>query len=374
MKKIVRILNIRRHKKVSFFDVYENLGTRLQLICSNMLLINISLSIGDIISFEGVETVNNHGQLIIEIKSFYWQNHAIEWNSPKGIHDTLKSSLEEIRYNARNSGKQLQLFFGKLQVLNLIKKLLTSNRFLEVDCKIIEEKRTSAKRQPLAVTSIHKNTPLYLRITMENQLKQYCAVLLHSVFSIDSVFYDKAVTANVDQEVCILELVSIEHSIDELINLIVQIDNILRITFLGLHLIDFGYSIPPNIEIIEYADLKDNSIKYSTYQNTLIKHVPVNSPFVRLPDSGFRTEFQWIVRGKMLAHGYEDEFNYNNLLKSVNNQKNEIGLDNCNQMHYMQYAIPRTTSLGLGFDQLLYRFWDLEHIINISNPIGIYFD
>lgn len=374
MKKIVRILNIRRHKKVSFFDVYENWGTRLQLLCSNTLLINISLSIGDLISFEGVETVNNHGLLIIEIKEFYWHNPTIEWNSPKGIHNTLKSSLEEIRYNARNSGKQLQLFYGKLQVLNSIKKLLTSNHFLEVNCKIIEEKRTSAKRQPLTVTSIHKSIPLYLRITMENQLKQYCAVLLHSVFSIDNVFYDKAVTANVDQEVCILELVSIEHSVDELINLIVQIDNILRSTFFELHLMDFGYSTPTNIEIIEYADLEDNNIEYSAYQNTLIKHVPVNSPFVRQSDFGFRTEFQWIVRGKMLAHGYEDEFNYDNLLKSVNNQKKELGLDNCNQMDYMRYAIPRTTSLGLGFDQLLYRFWNLEHIINISNPIGIYFD
>ncbi len=374
MKKIVRILNLRKHKQVSFMDVYENFGTRLQLLCYNTLLVNVPLAIGDIISFEGIYTVNKHGKPIIEIKEFYWHNSAIEWCSPKGIYNPLKSSLEEIRYNARNAGKQLQLLQGKLQVLNSIKNLLISNSFLEVNCKTIEEQRTSAQRQPLQVNSIHSNAPLYLRITMENQLKQYCAILLHSVFSIDNVFYDKDITANVDREVNILELVSIEHTTDELIHLIIKIDHILRNVFSELSLIDFGYSLPANIEIVEYADLTDKNINYTNFQNTLLKHVPVTSPFVKQSKSGLRTEFQWIVRGKMLAHGYEDEFEYENLLNAVNNQKIKLGLNNCNKMDYMRYAIPRTTSLGLGLDQLLYRFWNLEHIINISNPIGIYFD
>ena len=367
MKKIVRILNLRKHKQVSFMDVYENFGTRLQLLCSNTLLVNMPIATGDIISFEGIDSINKHGKPIIEIKE-------IEWCSPKGIHNPLKSSLEEIRYNARNAGKQLQLLQGKLQVLESIKELLASNSFLEVNCKTIEEQRTSAKRQPLQVDSIHSSTPLYLRITMENQLKQYCAVLLHSVFSIDNVFYDKAITANADREVSILELVSIEHSTDELIHLIIQIDYILRNVFSELLLTNFGYSLPTNIEVVEYSDLTDKDINYSIFQNTLLKHVPVTSPFVKQSQSGLRTEFQWVVRGKMLAHGYEDEFKYENLLKAVNNQKANLGLDNCNKMDYMKYAIPRTTSLGLGLDQLLYRFWNLEHIINISNPIGIYFD
>lgn len=374
MKKIVRILNLRKHKQVSFMDVYENFGTRLQLLCSNTLLVNMPIATGDIISFEGIDTINKHGKPIIEIKEIYWHNSTIEWCSPKGIHNPLKSSLEEIRYNARNAGKQLQLLQGKLQVLKSIKELLASNSFLEVNCKTIEDQRTSAKRQPLQVDSIHSSTPLYLRITMENQLKQYCTVLLHSVFSIDNVFYDKAITANADREVSILELVSIEHSTDELIHLIIQIDYILRNVFSELLLTNFGYSLPTNIEVVEYSDLTDKDINYSIFQNTLLKHVPVTSPFVKQSQSGLRTEFQWVVRGKMLAHGYEDEFKYENLLKAVNNQKANLGLDNCNKMDYMKYAIPRTTSLGLGLDQLLYRFWNLEHIINISNPIGIYFD
>lgn len=338
------------------------------------MLVNNSLSIGDIICFEGFDTVNNRGNSIIEIKQLYWHNSAIAWDSPKGISNPINSSLKGIRYNARNAGKQLLLLQGKLQAFNLIKALLVNNRFLEINCKIIEEKRTSAKRQPLIVSSVHDDSPLYLRITMENQLKQYCAILLHSVFSMDNVFYDKAITPNVDREVCVLELVSIEHSLNELINLIVQIDYILRNIFSKLHLLDFGYSLPADIEIVEYSNFTDQKIEYSALHNTIVKHVPVTTPFVRKSCSGLRTEFQWIVRGKMLAHGYEDEFEYDNLLNSVNNQKAELGLENCNQMDYMRYAIPRTTSFGLGFDQLLYRFWNLEHIINISNPIGIYFD
>ena len=374
MKKIVRILNIRKHKNVSFLDVYEKLGYRFQLMCMNQLLENQNLSIGDLISFEGTETYNKRGNQIIEIKKLYWHNPALVWDSPKSIHNTLNSSLSEISYNARNSGKQIKLLQGKIRVLKLVKELLVNNGFLEIPCKCIEEKRTSAKRQPLTVSSIHNKKNLYLRITMENQLKQYCAILLNSVFSIDNVFYDKAVNANVDREVCILELISIEHTLDELVNLIVTIDNILRNIFVELNLINFDYSLPPEIEIIDYSNLNDGKIDYSSFENTIIKHIPVNSPFVRESDFGIKTEFQWIVRGKMLAHGYEDEFEYDNLLKAVKIQETNLGLDNCNHMDYMKYAIPRTTSLGLGFDQLLYRFWNLEHIINISNPIGLYFD
>ncbi len=373
MKKIVRILNIRKHKKVSFLDVCESFGKRLQLLCYNSLLMNISLMAGDIISFEGIETLNNKGNPIVEIKEIYWHNSAIEWCSPKGIYNPLHSTLEEIRFNSRNAGKQIQLFKGRILSIEAIKKLLISNNFLEINCKTIEEKRTSAKRQPLEVSSIHQNDPLYLRITMENQLKQICAIILTSVFSLDNVFYDKAITANVDREVTILELISIDKSIEELIQLIAKLDIILRNIFGELALSDYGYSLPPNLEIIDYSNLASKIIDYSNFQNALIKNVPVSSPFVR-QIAGIRTEFQWIVRGKMLAHGYEDEFDYANLIEAVNYQKQQSNLDDCNQMEYMKYAIPRTTSLGLGVDQLLYRFWNLEHIINISNPLGIYFD
>ena len=67
MKKIVRILNIRKHKKVTFLDTYENLGTRLQLLSDNSLLTDAPLSIGDIVSFEGINTTNKRGIPIIEI-------------------------------------------------------------------------------------------------------------------------------------------------------------------------------------------------------------------------------------------------------------------------------------------------------------------
>lgn len=374
MKQTVRVLNVRKHKNVSFLDVSEKLGNRLQLLCHNSLLLDVSLSIGDIICFEGTNTTNNRGFPIIEIKKIYWQNPSADWCSPKGIYNPLKSSLEEIRYNSRNAGKQIDIFKGKHCFISSIKNLLISNNFLDINCKVIEEKRTSAQRVPLEVRSIHQDSSLFLRITMENQLKQACAILLNSVFSLDNVFYDKAITSNVDREVCILELVSIEHSIDNLIGFIEKIDTILRNIFYELHLDQYGYSLPSKMQILEYSELNIKEFDYSSFENTLIKNVPIMSPFVKENQSGKRYEFQWIVRGKMLCHGYEDEYNYCNLLKAVNYQKQLLGLQECNKMDYMKYGIPRTTSLGLGIDQLLYRFWNLEHIISISNPLGIYFD
>lgn len=374
MKKIVRILTMRKHKKVTFFDVSESIGNRLQLFCYNVHLENTALLIGDILCFSGKDSVNKNGEPIIEITKIYWVNHALKWSTPKGITRTLSSSLEEIQVNSRNAGKQIKLWKCQYQFKNAIEALLKLDNFLEYKCKLIEEKRTSAVRKPLSVSGENISKDLYLRITMENQLKQACSILLNSVYCLDNVFYDKLVTSNVDREVCILEFVSLEYDSKNILQFIQNLDSILRTLFNNLELENFGYSLPSNLQIIDFKELNTNCIKYSNFENAIITNVPANSPFIKINDSGERTEIQWIVRGKMLGHGYKDEFNYDSLLSAVEIQKKELNLTDCNKMDYMNYGIPRTFSFGLGIDQLLYRFYNLEHIISISNPLGVYFD
>lgn len=374
MKKIVRILTMRKHKKVTFFDVSESIGNRLQLFCYNVHLENTALLIGDILCFSGKDSVNKNGDPIIEITKIYWVNHALKWSTPKGITRTLLSSLEEIQVNSRNAGKQIKLWKCQYQFKNAIEALLKLDNFLEYKCKLIEEKRTSAVRKPLSVSGENISKDLYLRITMENQLKQACSILLNSVYCLDNVFYDKLVTSNVDREVCILEFVSLEYDSKNILQFIQNLDSILRTLFNDLELENFGYSLPSNLQIIDFKELNTNCIKYSNFENAIITNVPANSPFIKINDSGERTEIQWIVRGKMLGHGYKDEFNYDSLLSAVEIQKKELNLTDCNKMDYMNYGIPRTFSFGLGIDQLLYRFYNLEHIISISNPLGVYFD
>jgi hypothetical protein len=374
MKKIVRILTIRKHKKVTFLDVSESLGNHLQLLCYNINLGDTALSIGDILCFDGKNSTNKKGTPIIEITSIHWVNHASKWSTPKGITQSLSSSLEEIQVNSRNAGKQIKLWKCQYAFKNAITDLLKLDNFLEYKCKYIEEKRTSAIRKPLSVCGENISKDLYLRITMENQLKQACSILLNSVYCLDNVFYDKLITPNIDREVCILEFVSLEYDLDDILRFIKNLDSILRTLFNDLGLENFGYSVPENLQIIDFKELNTNCINYSKFKNTIITNVPASSPFIEINASGERTETQWIVRGKMLGHGYKDEFNYTSLLSAVEIQKKELNLTDCNKMDYMNYGIPRTFSFGLGIDQLLYRFYNLEHIISISNPLGIYFD
>jgi hypothetical protein len=374
MKKIVRILTMRKHKKVTFLDVSESLGNHLQLLFYNINFEDIALSIGDILCFDGKNSTNKNGAPIIEITRIYWINHALKWSTPKGITQTLSSSLEEIQINSRNAGKQIKLWRCQYEFKNRVVALLQSDNFLEYKCKSIEEKRTSAIRKPLSVCGENASKDLYLRITMENQLKQACSILLNSVYCLDNVFYDKMITSNVDREVCILEFVSLEYNSDDIIRFIKNLDSILRTLSNDLGLENFGYSVPNNLQIIDFNELNTNCINYSKFKNAIITNVPANSPFIKINTSGERTETQWVVRGKMLGHGYKDEFNYTSLLSAVKIQKKELNLTDCNKMDYMNYGIPRTFSFGLGIDQLLYRFYNLEHIISISNPLGIYFD
>lgn len=372
MKKIARILTIRKHKQVTFFDTCEQLGTHSQFMISNTYLNNNSIAIGDIICFESSKTINKKGLPLFEISHIYWINHPVKWISSKGIH-TMDSSFKELQISARNSGKEILLWKCQYKLKKEISRILENDNFIEFDCKIIEAKRTSAIRKPLHVSGINTPKDLYLRITMENQLKQACALLLTSVYSISNVFYDKCVSPNIDREVNVLEFVSLEYNEKKLISFIQNIDKLLRQIYMEFNLSNFGYTLPTTLEILDFKLLK-RPLDYSKFTNSIIINVPSSSPFVHINSSNERVELQWVVGGKMLGHGYADEFNYNIVSSAVQQQKIQLDISNCNEMDYMKYGVPQTYSFGLGIDQLLYRFYNLEHIISISNPLGIYFD
>lgn len=368
MKHLIRVLTVRKHKTVTFIDAYQEFGKKLQLMIYNDLLENIILNVGDLMMIESKQTFNRRNIPINEIEIIYWKITPIVWESFKGVSDDLQSPLDNVRLNARNGGKQIPLFLARNSFINAVKSTLTDKEYIEIPCKSIEEKRTSAKRNPLSITSIHQSEPLYLRITMENQLKQAVSILLHSVFSIDNVYYDKGTTPNAEREVLILELVSTNQSTEDLIKFIFELDSILRNTFNSFNLSNFGYSLPDALSIINCKGKAPEDI--SIFQNSILTNVPVNSPFIRADDMGKRMEFQWIVRGKMVGHGYDDEVNYNNLLKAVKQQMTTLELQDCNKMEYTRYGLPITTSLGLGIDLLLKFFYNIEYLINISNPLG----
>lgn len=375
MKKVVRILCVRKQKNVTFCDALAEIGSKLQLIYNNDLLKELNLSSGDIISFEGEETVNKKGDPLTKVLTINWINHPINWTSPQGVKGGhLSSTLEDIRLNARTGGKQISLWKCKENFKKFIKNSLNANHFIEIGCKSIELKRTSAARKPLHVTGENTDQDLFLRITMENQLKQACSILLNSVYSIDNVFYDKSVTGNVDRELTILEFVSLEFDSNDIVEFIKTIECNLQTLYTELNLENLGYSLPSSLKIIDYNELPIGNINYESFSNTVIKNVPVDSPFVEKDSSGKRNEIQWIVRGKMIAHGYKDETCYSSLLSTVKKQKEQLGITNCNEMDYITYAIPQTYSFGLGIDQLLRKFYNLENLVSISNPLGFYFD
>ena len=368
MKKIIRVLTVRKHKTVTFIDAYQEFGKKIQLMVFNNLLETISLNVGDLMMVDSNETLNRRGNPINEITKIHWKIAPIVWESYKGISSTLQSPLENLRLNARNGGKQINLFLARNFFIDNIKTYLTNMGYIEIHCKSIEEKRTSAKRNPLVVASIHQSEPLYLRITMENQLKQAVSILLHSVFSLDNVYYDKGTSPNAEKEVLILELVSVNQTIEDLIKFIFELDSLLRNTFCAFNLSNYEYTLPDSLSIVDCNGKSPDDISH--FQNSILLNIPVNSPFIRADANGKRMEFQWIIRGKMVGHGYDDEFNYNNLLDAVNQQMHILNLDDCNKMEYTRYGLPKTTSLGLGIDIILKYFFNIEYLVNISNPLG----
>ena len=372
MKLICRVLNIRKHKSVVFIDIYSSNEKKEQIMLERGVFEKKPLKNGDCFAVSGEMGKNDRGADIFKVKKFLWINPCQSFETNRNLPAETKGYERYAQVNARAAGKQVNVYKLKRDLMRKLAEILEKDGFECAQCHVLEKERTGSAIPPFVTKGRFSDEEIYLRITPENQLKQISAILLKSVYTIGSVFFNKNPDAKHQPEMSTLEFVSLGYTKQKLLKFMVRVSQIMN----GLcKKYGFETDHPSIPEVIDYDDLDKLGILYQRripeFKNTLLINAPVANPLVKADAAGKRTEIKWYLNGSLTAHGYQDETDYRAICAGLEQQRRDNNLTNINDMPYVEWGLPRSVSFGLGIDALVCRYLNLEHMTLAQNPLGI---
>ena len=327
---------------------------------------------GDCFAVTVEPTLNNRRLTIFRAMEMLWVSPCQNWEGVKNIQKSSKGYEKYAQINARNAGVQVKVYRLKNDLIRELSRILDEDGFEQVKCHVLEKERTASAIPPFITYEKSNTKPIYLRITPENQLKQTSAILLKSVYTIDSVFFNKDPGAKHQPEMCTLEFVALDYTEQEILAFMIKVNTIMNRLAKKYGFDTDNVDVP---RVVDYNDLESLHIKYDRripeFRNTILINAPVNSPFVKVNSNGMRTEIKWYINGSLTGHGYSDETDCQQIKISLEQQKIANNLEQINEMSYFEWGLPKSVSFGLGIDALVYRYLNLEHMALASNPLGI---
>jgi len=366
-KQYMRVLSIRRHKTITFINVYNDLLGNIQCMIDNDLIININC--GDLIKCNISDDFNRKGERIKRIISVDKVISGYDFQSYKGINNESFSDREKDYLNARNCGRQLIILKYKKEILNNIRSRLDSLDYFDATglLNTVEYYSNGSNIKDAIIQDRADREPKYLRVTLENQLKQMTAVILKSTYAIEKVFRNMGEDKSHINEFLMLELVSIEEDISQMIDFVKYLDKISKEQAESYN-IDISQK---DLQIIDYNEIPTNQFERfrKSFINTLVTNFPCESPFILKDEEGMRKEIRWYINGHWISHFYQDENNYNNVKEILLSQQKQK--DNLNPMSYIEWGLPSTVSFGLSIDRWLQMLLDINNINSVANPIAL---
>ena len=367
----LRVLSIRKHKKVTFLNAYSDEHGISQFMIINELFQNIKC--GDLINVDCVDTTNNRGDKLKQIININYVIPSYDFESYKGINSEIDNTKQKDYIEARNCGKQLIILQFKQELLKNIKNILDKKGFFDATTLLntVEHYKNGSNIVDAEILDRDENDPKYLRITLENQLKQMVGMMLKSCYGIDKVYRNMGEDNGHINEFLMMEFVSINLSIQEIINFVLQIDSLSSD-------ISKEYELTTQTEPIEIIDFNDLLKKNTAIEeiknklnNFLVLNYPCESPFIKKDEFGLSTETRWYMNGHWISHFYEDENNFEVIQKSLELQSSQTLKTDTNPLDYFKWGLPNTTSFGLSIDRWLQLLLNKESISSIANPLQL---
>ncbi|MBQ3021055.1 MAG: hypothetical protein IJD92_02370 [Bacilli bacterium] len=368
----VRVLSVRNHKTVSFISGYSKDFGNTQFMIDNKLFKNIKC--GDLINVEYLDTFNQRNMPIKKIITINEIISGKEFSSLKGINNEQLDVKTKNLIEARNGGKPLNFLEFKKDVLYKIKEILNNLNYFDATglTNTIEMNSNGSGIKEAEIKNREDNEPKYLRITLENQLKQMSALTLKSIYAIEKVFRNMGEDKNHINEFLMLEMVSLLESMSDVTKIITSMDNIVK------ELAEKNKILVSDnkLQIIDYSEIDKSSIDYEilrkSFLNTLVINYPCESPFIKKDEKdGLRKEVRWYVNGHWISHFYKDENNYDNIKEVLEKQKDIYSDKKINMLDYYEWGLPQSISLGLSIDRWLQMLCNLENINSIANPLSL---
>lgn len=207
-----RLRLIRKMGKASFADIHDESG-KIQLyfkrddIGVDEYSLFKMLDIGDFIGVRGIPFKTKTGEITVAVKEFKVLCKSIRPLSDKwkGLRD------KETRYRQRyldmimNPGVR-EVFYKRAQMLTLSREFLTAEGFLEVETPILQPLYGGALARPFTTHHNSLDMQLYLRIADELYLKRLIVGGMEKVFEVCKDFRNEGMDKMHNPEFSMIEL------------------------------------------------------------------------------------------------------------------------------------------------------------------------
>ncbi len=207
-----RVMAIRGHGKIVFFDLMDSSG-RIQVwfqennLGKEKFEILKCIDTGDFVGVEGKVVKTKAGEISIDVQDFQFLSKALrplpdKWQGLKDIEERYRKRYLDLLLNSNVK----DVFLKRAEIYKAIREFLDEKGFIEVQTPILQTQYGGANASPF-VTKINAwNMMMYLRIAYELHLKRLLVGGFEKVYALGSCFRNEGADKTHNPEFAMMEV------------------------------------------------------------------------------------------------------------------------------------------------------------------------
>jgi len=195
-----RILSLRLHGGVAFFDLKDEVGKIQVLLKKDKLgekafkLFQDVFDIGDFIEIKGILIETKTGEKTLESSDFKILAKSLrplpeKWHGLKDIEERYRKRYLDLIFNPEVKEK----FILRSKIIKLLREFLEKEEFLEVETPILQPIYGGARAKPFRTHLNALDMALYLRISPELYLKRLLIGGFEKIYEIGKCFRNEGI-------------------------------------------------------------------------------------------------------------------------------------------------------------------------------------
>lgn len=417
-----RILSLRSHRNICFFDLYED-GQYIQCAIRRSMApelldyFNEHIARGNIVWVQGSWGSTPSGEVTLFVSELILVSQNLELIGDLYDGFSTDSGRQVRELDLMLNPSSMQRFHTRSQVMWALRQYLNQAQFMEVETPILQTVASGAQATPFT-THIHTiDSDAYLRIAPETYLVRLLAGGMSRIFEIGHTFRNEGISPRHNPEFSMIEFYETFSNLNQTMLLTQQMiqhcfqvaHSDLSSVAYGEYMLNFTHFAQMTVveSLVQYANyaLEDLSneaflmaelarlnitntmpstsiywlqyllfeelVEHQLIQPTFITHLPIEASPLAYSENGLTTNrFELFVAGRELANGFEQNLNYDEQVQRFNFQAQIAGRDNAMEadMQYLnavRYGLPSLSGCGIGLDRMMMLITNTTHIRDV---------
>lgn len=416
-----RILSLRVHRNIIFFDLHEDgqfiqCAIRRSVAPEAFSYFEASVTRGNIVWLHGQWGTTSSREVTLFVDDIHLVNTNIE---PIGdLYEGFNSTGRHLReLDLMLNPHVTQRFIHRSHIIRQVRDYLHSLGYMEVETPIIQTVASGSQATPFTTHVQATDSQAVLRIAPETYLVRLLAGGLSRIFEIGHSFRNEGISPRHNPEFCMIEFYETFSNMNQTIEQTqTLLQNCMRVVHedishvpYGEHILNFNhfsrYTVAQSLMhflgwsqentyssefLLQYLSTHhiqnsmpsesvawlqylvfDNFVEHLLIEPTFITDLPIEaSPLAYSRDGETTRRFELFCAGRELANGFEQVLSYEEQVNRFEFQASITGRDNAMEadmqyLHTLRYGLPNLSGCGIGIDRLIMLATNSSHIRDV---------